>query len=52
MSEAEARSFYAMTNSVPNEQAKWLTTADMAHWVRLEATPATAPKLDSGLAVN
>ena len=52
MSEAEARGFYAMTNSVPNTQAKWLTTADMAHWVRVDAPPATAPKLDSRLAVN
>ena len=52
MSEAKARSFYAMTNSVPNNDAKWLTAADMAHWVRVDAVPATAPKLDSGLAVN
>ena len=52
MSEAEARAFYAMTNSVPNNDAKWLTTADMAHWVRVDAPPATTPKLDSSLAVN
>ena len=52
MSEAEARSFYAMTNSVPNGQAKWLTTADMAQWVRVDAPLSNAPKLDSRLAVN
>ena len=57
MSEAEARGFYAMTNSVPNNDAKWLTTADMAHWVRLDNAVALAPKLDpgkldSGIAVN
>jgi hypothetical protein len=52
MSEAAARSFYAMTNSVPNRDAKWLTTADMSHWVKVAAPAATAPKLDSVLAVN
>ncbi|MEO7738641.1 MAG: alpha/beta hydrolase [Novosphingobium sp.] len=52
MNEAEARSFYAMTNSVPNKDAKWLTTADMAHWVRVDVAPPATPKLDSGLAVN
>ena len=36
MSDAEARSFYAMTNSVPHAQALWLDGADMARWVRLE----------------
>lgn len=52
MSEAEARAFYAMTNSVPNNEAKWLTSADMAHWVRLDEAAAPSPKLDSSLAVN
>lgn len=52
MSDAEARSFYAMTNSVPNGDAKWLTAADMAQWVRVAAPAKAAPKLDSGLAVN
>ena len=33
--EPQARAFYAMTNSVPNAQAKWLGAADMAHWVTL-----------------
>ena len=36
MPEGEAKAFYAMTNSVPNASAKWLTAADMAHWVKLD----------------
>ena len=36
MSAAEAAAFYAMTNSVPNADAKWLTAADMGQWVRLD----------------
>lgn len=35
MTAAEARAFYAMTNSVHHETAKWLTAADMRQWVRL-----------------
>ncbi len=31
-----AKSFYAMTNSVPFDHARWLTTADMANWVKLD----------------
>lgn len=31
-----ARDFYAMTNSVPNADARWLTAADMAKWVPLD----------------
>ena len=38
MSEAEARAFYAMTNSVSHDQALWLTGRDMARWVRLDAS--------------
>ena len=34
--EGEARAFYAMTNSVPNASAKWLTAADMGRWVKLD----------------
>ena len=52
MSEAEARGFYAMTNSVPNGDAKWLTTADMAQWVKVAAPAAAPAMLDSALAVN
>lgn len=36
MTPTEAVSFYAMTNSVPHSQAKWLTAADMRQWVRLD----------------
>ena len=36
MPEGEARAFYAMTNSVPNAQAKWLTAADMGRWIHLD----------------
>ncbi len=52
MAEAEARAFYAMTNSVPNADAKWLTDRDMARWVRLDAPVPIAERLDSGIAVN
>ena len=33
MSGEQAGAFYAMTNSVPNAQAKWLTATDMGQWV-------------------
>ena len=36
MPATQARSFYAMTNSVPNGDAKWLTGADMGKWVALD----------------
>ena len=36
MSAQEAAAFYAMTNSVPHADAKWLTAADMRQWVRLD----------------
>ncbi|HCF24701.1 MULTISPECIES: alpha/beta hydrolase [unclassified Novosphingobium] len=32
----QARAFYAMTNSVPFSDAKWLTAADMRQWVALD----------------
>lgn len=35
MSGEEARAFYAMTNSAPNAEARWLTAADMGKWVSL-----------------
>lgn len=35
MSGEQAGAFYAMTNSVPFSQAKWLTAADMGKWVSL-----------------
>ncbi len=33
MAPAQATAFYAMTNSVPFDQARWLTPADMGRWV-------------------
>lgn len=36
MTAPQAAAFYAMTNSVPHEDAKWLTAADMRQWVRLD----------------
>ena len=36
MPEPQARAFYAMTNSVPNAQAKWLGSADIGRWVHLD----------------
>jgi hypothetical protein len=42
MSEAEAASFYAMTNSVPFESARWLDGREMRSWVH-RAAPAVVP---------
>jgi hypothetical protein len=36
MTLAEAAKFYAMTNSVPNADAKWMDAAEMSRWVRLD----------------
>ena len=36
MNADQASAFYAMTNSVPFEQAKWLTAADMGQWVSVQ----------------
>ena len=52
MGEAEARAFYAMTNSVPNADAKWLTAQDMGRWVRLDPPAHISARLDSGPVVN
>ena len=35
MSVPQAKAFYAMTNSVPFDDARWLTAQDMSKWVRL-----------------
>jgi hypothetical protein len=32
----QARAFYAMTNSVPFSDARWLTASDMGQWVALD----------------
>jgi len=36
MTADEARAFYAMTNSVHHQDAKWLTAAEMGQWVKLD----------------
>ena len=48
MDEAQARAFYAMTNSVPNADAKWLTAEEMGRWVPLDGGRSIAMRLDSG----
>jgi len=40
MSEARAKAFYAMTNSVPHHSAKWLNAWDMEEWISPEAMAA------------
>ncbi|WP_052223136.1 alpha/beta hydrolase [Novosphingobium malaysiense] len=40
MSPIEAEAFYAMTNSVPFESAKWFGTGVMGLWVNLDRAPA------------
>lgn len=35
MSAGQAKAFYAMTNSVPFDDARWLTAQDMGKWVAL-----------------
>lgn len=41
MDEREAQAFYAMTNSVPFEDARWLTGAEMAEWMGVEQAAET-----------
>jgi hypothetical protein len=45
MTVPEAHAFYAMTNSVPFDSPRWLTRAELARWVSLEADrqPAETP---------
>lgn len=48
MNEAQARRFYAMTNSVPHAQARWLTAAEMMDWagpVRQASTTGKAARI-------
>ncbi len=53
MSSARAAAFYAMTNSVANADAKWLTAADMQGWLDPENPPAApAGSLDLNRAVH
>ncbi|MXO60800.1 alpha/beta hydrolase [Altererythrobacter salegens] len=54
MSAEQARAFYAMTNSVPFEQARWIDAGEMRQWIGQDAR-ASAPKLaylDLGLLLN
>lgn len=45
MDEAQARAFYAMTNSVPHHRARWLRAGEMRDWVgyRAPVERASAP---------
>lgn len=43
MTAQQAQAFYAMTNSVPNADAKWLSTAQLAHWVKLDDLASAQP---------
>jgi len=36
MNDRQASDFYAMTNSVAHDDARWLTGAELAHWVPLD----------------
>lgn len=47
MSEQEAMSFYAMTNSARHEDALWLTGTQMAGWVRLDQAVTSEPEIGS-----
>ncbi|GGC23901.1 hypothetical protein GCM10011371_09430 [Novosphingobium marinum] len=47
MSPEEAASFYAMTNSAPHADARWLDAAEMALWVRLDRREVAVADLDS-----
>ena len=52
MKDDEARKFYAMTNSVSNDNARWMTTAELAEWVRLDGQGSKPDTVDSKLAFN
>ena len=57
MSAPAAAKFYAMTNSVPFEDARWLDGAEMRRWVGREPQDGAEPGprlayLDLGSALN
>ena len=52
MSAEEAARFYAMTNSVPFEDARWLTGAEMREWLASDAAKPRLAYLDLGPALN
>lgn len=45
MADGQAASFYAMTNSVPNHQAKWLDAGEMRGWLGIARARRNAPQL-------
>jgi hypothetical protein len=46
MDAEQAQAFYAMTNSVPHQDALWLSAAEMRRWVAPgDAAPMAAPRL-------
>ncbi len=49
MDRAEAEAFYAMTNSVPFEDARWLTGAEMRGWVDEQSDMAETPAVEGEL---
>ena len=51
MSEARAREFYAMTNSVPHAQALWLQANDMRAWIAPEPFRIIAAEMRGALPV-
>jgi len=52
MSEAQAREFYAMTNSVPHHSALWLAASDMRAWLDKRPAPAFDPSLVERVAAS
>jgi hypothetical protein len=52
MSAEAAASFYAMTNSVPFEDARWLNGAEMRRWVGGDGAEPRLAYLDLGPALN
>ena len=52
MSADRAAAFYAMTNSVPFEDARWLSGAEMRRWVGRETAEPRLAYLDLGSALN
>lgn len=47
MSGAEAKAFYAMTNSVPFQSARWFGAGEMAAWVSLDQAGPGVPANES-----
>lgn len=43
MSEAQAQAFYAMTNSVPHAEARWLDAQEMRAWLQMQPDTGAIP---------